>query len=125
MKSTPHFSHRSRTSRDVFVNEIAAGLKEENRFSGEFIPVLDTHLATFNQPERVIELLRENIIRGRALFVRSLLKAQSEAVVSRRKLRATLQHTCTTGATAGAYEARGRGSEGGRRAGERSERSGA
>lgn len=32
----------------------------------------------------------------------SLLEAQSEALVSRRKLRTTLQHTCTTGATAGA-----------------------
>ena len=31
----------------------------------------------------------------------SLLEAQSEALVSRRKLRTTLQHTCTTGATAG------------------------
>ena len=32
----------------------------------------------------------------------SLLEAQSEALVSRRKLRTTLQQTCTRGATAGA-----------------------
>ena len=45
---------------------------------------------------------RRGLLRGAPSTNCSLLEAQSEALVSRRKLRTTLQQTCTRGATAGA-----------------------